>query len=37
MDSDGHPKQSQTSEDKSEQRRIEAGLRLDVDKHAGVW
>ena len=34
-DSDRCPKRGQTSEDKSEQRRIEAGLRLNVDKHAG--
>ena len=34
-DSDGRPKQSRTSEDESERRGIEAGVRLDVDKHAG--
>ena len=34
-DSDGRLKRSRTSEDKSERRGIEAGVRLDVDKHAG--
>jgi len=34
-DSDGCPKRSRTSEDGSEQRGIEAGVRLEVDKHAG--
>ena len=34
-DSDGRPKRSRTSEDESERRGIEAGVRLDVDKHAG--
>ena len=35
VDSDGRPKRSRTSEDESERRGIEAGVRLDVDKHAG--
>ena len=34
-DSDGRPKRSRTSEDESERRGLEAGVRLDVDKHAG--
>ena len=34
-DSDGRPKRSRTSEDESERKGIEAGVRLDVDKHAG--
>ena len=34
-DSNGRPKRSRTSEDKSERRGIEAGVCLDVDKHAG--
>jgi hypothetical protein len=34
-DSDGRPKWGRTSEDESERRGIEAGVRLDVDKHAG--
>ena len=34
-DSDGRPKRSRTSEGESERRGIEAGVRLDVDKHAG--
>ena len=34
-DSDGCPKQSRTSEDGSERRGIEAGVHLEVDKHAG--
>ena len=35
VDSDGRPKWGRTSEDESERRGIEAGVRLDVDKHAG--
>ena len=34
-DSDGRPKWSRTSKDKSERRGLEVGVRLDVDKHAG--
>ena len=34
-DSDGRPKRSRTSEDESERKGIEVGVRLDVDKHAG--
>ena len=35
VDSNRCPKRSQTSEDESEQRGIEAGVCLNVDKHAG--
>ena len=34
-DSNGRLKRSRTSEDESERRGLEAGVRLDVDKHAG--
>ena len=34
-DSDGRPKRGRTSEDESERRGIEVGVRLNVDKHAG--